>query len=427
MLLFNIYDDWLKSVSSFTAFSRLILILRGIKIDVDRAKMILRPDLESVTEPHHVWPTLSDEEWISAEVALKDMILEDYGSKNNVSTAALTDSEIRDIILGMEIAAPSQQRQEMAEIEKSARDQAQKIATTVKTVNTAGEELVVTTETAYEQETFSSKTDWRSRAISVANLHLRTQNIYVASDEIRDDGFTYVMPKNILKKFVCIADLRTQVFGYMYGLTPAGGDTTVKEIRCIVLVPQIGTHKNITIPKMFPVHDSLDELEPLGWIHTQPQEMQHLSPEDAMKHAKLTVASAGAWDGDREIIMTCAFTPGSCSLSAYRLNEAGHEWSLQNDSKSPNPPGYNSSLFDKSQLLLSDRFQGFFLTPLVGGWNYNFRGVELSVSMQFDVVRGIPEAFYDELHRPNHFLQFAHSEIEDLKDDDFDEYYESHV
>ena len=63
----------------------------------------------------------------------------------------------------------------------------------------------------------------------------------------------------------------------------------------------------------------------------------------------------------------------------------------------------------------------------MGGWNYNFRGVELSVSMQFDVVRGIPEAFYDELHRPNHFLQFAHSEIEDLKDDDFDEYYESHV
>ena len=29
MVLFNIYDDWLKTISSYTAFSRLILILRG--------------------------------------------------------------------------------------------------------------------------------------------------------------------------------------------------------------------------------------------------------------------------------------------------------------------------------------------------------------------------------------------------------------
>ena len=110
MLLFNIYDDWLKSISSFTAFSRLILILRAIKIDIDRAKMILRPDVESVTEPHHIWPTLSDEEWADVEISLKDLILEDYGNKNNVSTDALTASEIRDIILGMQIVAPSQQR-----------------------------------------------------------------------------------------------------------------------------------------------------------------------------------------------------------------------------------------------------------------------------------------------------------------------------
>ena len=28
MLLFNLYDDWLKTISSYTAFSRLILIFR---------------------------------------------------------------------------------------------------------------------------------------------------------------------------------------------------------------------------------------------------------------------------------------------------------------------------------------------------------------------------------------------------------------
>ena len=49
MLLFNLYDDWLKSVQSFTAFSRLILILRAINVNPERAKIILSPDLSIIT------------------------------------------------------------------------------------------------------------------------------------------------------------------------------------------------------------------------------------------------------------------------------------------------------------------------------------------------------------------------------------------
>ena len=104
------------------------------------------------------------------------------------------------------------------------------------------------------------------RAISAANLHLRVNHIYVNSgarmtlaprarawcapparhprctrspraphprtpfhpptrasrcaEDLREDGYTYVMPKNLLKKFICIADLRTQVAGYLYGISP---------------------------------------------------------------------------------------------------------------------------------------------------------------------------------------------------------------
>ena len=78
-----------------------------------RTKIILKPDKTTVTEPHHIWPTLSDDEWIKVEVTLKDLILADYGKKNNVNVASLTQSEIRDIILGMEISAPSAQRQQV--------------------------------------------------------------------------------------------------------------------------------------------------------------------------------------------------------------------------------------------------------------------------------------------------------------------------
>lgn len=39
MVLFNIFDDWLKTISSYTAFSRLILNLRGLHVNVDKVKI----------------------------------------------------------------------------------------------------------------------------------------------------------------------------------------------------------------------------------------------------------------------------------------------------------------------------------------------------------------------------------------------------
>ena len=63
-------------------------------------------------------PSLTDEEWMKVEVQLKDLILADYRKKNNVNVASLTQSEIRDIILGMEITPPSIQRQQIEDMEK---------------------------------------------------------------------------------------------------------------------------------------------------------------------------------------------------------------------------------------------------------------------------------------------------------------------
>jgi pre-mRNA-processing factor 8 len=185
MVLFNLYDDWLRSISAYTAFSRLVLILRAFHLNPEKTKAVLRPDKHIVTQPHHIWPTLSDDEWIAVEVALKDLILADYGKKNNVNVGSLTQSEIRDIILGAEIAPPSIQRQEIAEIEKQARDASQHTAVTTRTTNIHGDEMIVTAISPYEQQTFASKTDWRVRAISATNLHMRTQHIYVPSDGMR--------------------------------------------------------------------------------------------------------------------------------------------------------------------------------------------------------------------------------------------------
>ena len=61
MILFNLYDEWLKSVSSFTAFSRLMLILRALHVSADKTKAIMKPNKTVITKPNHIWPTLTDE------------------------------------------------------------------------------------------------------------------------------------------------------------------------------------------------------------------------------------------------------------------------------------------------------------------------------------------------------------------------------
>jgi len=411
MVLFNLYDDWLKSISSYTAFSRLILILRALHVNPDRSKVILKPDKTTVTQPHHVWPSLTDDEWVHVEVQLKDLILADYGKKNNVNVASLTQSEIRDIILGMDIAPPSLQRQQIADIEKQGKELNQVTTVTTKTTNVHGEEMVVTTGSPYEQQTFASRTEWRVRAVSATSLHLRTNHLYVNSEDIRESGYTYVMPKNILKTFICISDLRTQVAAYLYGISPPD-NPQVKEIRCMVMVPQVGTHQSVTLPNQMPEHEYLRDLEPLGWIHTQPNEQPHLSPHDVTFHAKI-LADNKMWLADQAIVITCSFTPGSCSLTAYRITPQGFQWGKSNKDTGPNPAGYLPTHAEKVQMLLSDIFLGFFMTPESGVWNYNFMGVKHSATMKYNLTLENPKEFYHEGHRPAHYLNFSNIEAGD--------------
>ena len=69
-----------------------------------------------------------------------------------------------------------------------------------------------------------------------------------------------------------------------------------------------------------------------------------------------------------------SFTPGSCSLTAYKLTPTGYDWGRQNKDTSNNPHGYLPSHYEKVQMLLSDRFLGFFMVPAESSWNYNFMG-----------------------------------------------------
>ena len=147
-----------------------------------------------------------------------------------------------------------------------------------------------------------------------------------------------MLPKNLLSKFITISDLRTQVAAYLYGVSPPD-NPHVKEIRCCVMVPQVGNHQRVTLPHQLPKHDYLEDLEPLGWLHTQPNELPQLSPTDVVAHAAI-MADHEEWDGEKTCVVTCSFTPGSCSLTAYKLTPTGFKWGQESKDAGPNPQGF---------------------------------------------------------------------------------------
>ena len=416
MVLFNMYDDWTKSISSYTAFSRLILILRALHVNLDKTKLILRPTREIITLEHHIWPNLNDQQWVEVELQLRDLILADYGKKNGVNVASLTQPEVRDIILGMEISAPSLQRQEIAKVE-AGRDQAQLTATTHATTNIHGDEIITTTTSAYEQAKMQSRTEWRTRAIASTNLHLRTKNIYVDADDVKDDSpYTYIMPKNMLRKFITIADMRTQVAGYLYGTSPAD-NPAVKEIQCIAMIPQRGSNMTVELPQKLPSEEVLLRgLEPLGWIHTQDREFRHLTSNDVTVHAKQMDAHA-EWT-DASVTMTISFTPGSVSIGTYNLSQSGRDWGVKNQDMGGNAIGWDQSMGNKAQVLLSDRIMGFFMVPEEGRWNYHFSGAAFMPTMPYSMKLDAPLTFFAPEHRMIHFNQMDDGAPQDVERDD---------
>ena len=458
MITCNLYDDWTESINSFTAFIRLILIFRSIHVNQEKAKMILKPDKNVVTLDKHLWPNLTQEQWINAEIELKNLILQDYGKKNNCNIATLTQSEIKDIILGMEITGPDilaekELKKKLIEIDHgniNINGHGESNLVTSKTVNRLGETIVTQTISPYEQQKFESKSDWRIKAISASNLYLRTNHIYVNTENIREKKFTYILPKNLLKHFITIADLRTQIGGFIYGtsieknlkkskksvksIIESGSNEQVnnnsnddekyvKEIKCIVLVPQTGSHLNLTFANQIPEHQLLSDLEPLGWIHTQPIENNTMTPYDCQLTSKF-INERNNWDIETSIVITCGFVQGSCNLNGYKLSPVGYDWANENAEVNNNGDSrFNETCYEKVQLILSDKFMGYFLIPDNEVWNYNFIGVEPVNNMSFGLNLGIPKDFYNEIHRPSHFfnLESSISLINDNNENGFKE------
>jgi pre-mRNA-processing factor 8 len=73
---------------------------------------------------------------------------------------------------------------------------------------------------------------------------------------------------------------------------------------------------------------------------------------DASIHAKF-ISENNNWQLEKTIVLNVGFTPGSVSLTAYKLNIMGYEWLRTNKEATPNPSLFTNAYYEKQQLLLS--------------------------------------------------------------------------
>ena len=84
--------------------------------------------------------------------------------------------------------------------------------------------------------------------------------------------------------------------------------------------------------------------------------------------------------------------------------------------------GYLPTHVERVQMLLSDRFLGFFMLPQDDVWNYNFMGVKHSIGMEYHLKLGNPRDFYNDIHRPSHYLTFTSiEEVENVAEADVED------
>lgn len=96
IISFDFYDAWLANVTPYTAFTRLMLIMKALVIDFEVTYQLLKNGRIG----DYFWPSLDQSGWIELEMKLRNLILEDFVRQNeNVdSVGELSNSQIRDVV-----------------------------------------------------------------------------------------------------------------------------------------------------------------------------------------------------------------------------------------------------------------------------------------------------------------------------------------
>lgn len=409
---YDLYDDWLDISQPSTAFSRLMLLLRGLLVNPEGASAILsRRRGSHPRDPTKVytWPCLSRSEWIDVENEMSELVIEEYGKSNGVNTNLLTQSEVRDIILGQTLAAPptedpAQERLLLREGEQGKKNNSEGeagnelgIARATKTHNVHGDEITVVTTSNYEQQQFESRNTWRNRAIEASSsLQYRSQNLTVS--DAPSQSFNRVsVPSSLISDFVSISDPQNIVFGLLYGCVLPD---SALQVESIAVVPQLGSATTIMLPPLPEELPDRGNLEFLGYVRTQPQPRL----DQAIPPLDLTLLGSRN-DLKSKVILLLNFTDGDVELQSFKPTDAGINWGSRNrDLLSSDPDGYDGPKYGTMvETIALPNEEGFFYVPQDNVWNYSFMSSIFNTRAEPFMKVGRPLQYFDSQHRAIHF------------------------
>ncbi|KAL0237114.1 hypothetical protein PCE1_000511 [Barthelona sp. PCE] len=406
--VYNLYDDWLESWPQDICFIRLCLLLRGIKTSQRSVQTYLTTHSLEV-KPGHVWPSLTDAEWIDFEKLLRDIVVDDVAKKMDVSSDAFTAGDIRDIVLGMQIEAPDSIRAKMAEMTEERESTEERI---METVNKSGETLGIKVTTNYETEKAVSRAEWRQRMTESHRFKMQADNIVVGATKAVAslDHPAVELPMPALRQFIKLFDSRVEIGALLYGRI----FEDIIRVYAVVLPLQWGDSDSVTIPLAKPNSFVLEQLQCVGWMHSSTVETKEASMHDMLLHRQFIVSGRMPADSVQisispSCIVSCfSFVP-TCLDFFDEVSKATNDI-LEFDRQYKRFTEAQDSTFER-KVLLSTEFSCCFMVPQLskGFWNANFTSTRQTIightaDDEYEVVASIPLDFYAPEHRKTHFF-----------------------
>lgn len=91
----------------------------------------------------------------------------------------------------------------------------------------------------------------------------------------------------------------------------------------MVMPPQWGNHQQVHLPSALPEHDYLRDLEPLGWLHTQPNELPQMAAQVPICAYRCRPVDAGLLIVPSRVLVVSA-GPQLCDLLGHLFFVQGH-------------------------------------------------------------------------------------------------------
>jgi pre-mRNA-processing factor 8 len=132
-----------------------------------------------------------------------------------------------------------------------------------------------------------------------------------------------------------------------------------------------------------------------------------MSPTEAITTARLVEANQDAIERFQFATIVMTYPPGACTLRAFQLHPQGIHWAAENRETRDRPIGFLDEFFYRIPIIITEVYNGWTMIPTDGEWNLNFRAMKLADMTDYTIDLGKPLRFYDQRHRPNHFLQFV--------------------